>query len=113
MSTRQTLADAVSTVDGITGHPYYVQNVRPGTALVDRRETVHPNPFGGLVTWEVCVICPPAMHEAQKYVDDMALPLREALRDEMTVQAVRPELRNFGEAGDLPCLVITGTREEE
>lgn len=113
MSTRQILADAVSTVDGVTGHPYYVQNVRPGAALVDVREINHPNPFGGVVTWEVCVICPPALHEAQEYVDDMALPLREALRRELTVKSVRPELRNFGEAGDLPCLVITGTREED
>lgn len=110
--TRQILAGAASTVPALTGHPYYVQNVGVGDVLVDVVETSHPNPFGGLVTWSVTLICPSELHAAQRYHDDHASALKTALDPHMTVTAVRPQTMLFG-GQELPVVVITGTREED
>lgn len=110
--TRQLLATAASDVPGLKGHPYYVQNIGVGDVLVDVVETIHPNPFGGLVTWSVTLICPADLHAAQKYHDDHAPALKAALDPYMTVSAVRPQAMLFG-GREIPVVVITGTREED
>ncbi|WP_235739038.1 hypothetical protein [Nocardioides alcanivorans] len=110
--TRQILADAASGVDGLRGHPYYVQNVGPGDVLVDVAQIDHPNPFGGVVTWAVTLVCPVALHDAQRYSDDHAPALKAALDPHMTVTTIRPQAMLF-DGRELPVVVITGTREED
>lgn len=110
--TRQILATAASAVSGLKGHPYYVQNLGAGDVLVDVVETNHPNPFGGLVTWAVTLLCPPELYDAQRYHDDHAPALKAALDPHMTVATVRPQAMLFG-GQETPVVVITGTREED
>lgn len=110
--TRQILADAASTVTGLLGHPYYVANLGAGDVLVDVGHIDHPNPFGGLVTWNVTLICPPDVHAAQRYFDDHAPALKQALDPHMTVTTIRPQAMLF-DGREMPVVVITGTREED
>jgi hypothetical protein len=69
---RQLLADAAGSVEGITASPYFVQDTKPGRAWVRRDRTDYPNVLGGLVTWNVVVVLPQDMAQAEKFLDAKA-----------------------------------------
>lgn len=111
MSIRDDLADAASTVDGLTGHPYYVQTTNPGTVLVRLDRVEYPNRFGGVAHWALVLVGPQDAASAEHYFEEKLPPLREAVGMHLAVTSVTPSLVDFG-AGAIPCAVISGHREE-
>ena len=109
---RAKLAAAASTVDGVTGQPYFVQTSAPGVALVRLDRIEYPNRFGGVAYWSVVLTLPQDFNAGEHYFEDVVPKLRDALAPHLAVETIRPQLIDFG-AGTLPCAVITGHREED
>lgn len=108
---RNLLATAASTQDGINVRPYFLQSTKAGDGFVRRDATNYPNPFGGIVTWQVVVVLPQDMASAEKYIDTKTAALVEAVAEHMVVRSVTPVQMTFDTA-QIPCLVIEGNREE-
>jgi hypothetical protein len=109
---RTALAAAASTVEGITCSPYFVQTTKAGAAMVRFDSTTYPNPFGGVVTWQVVVTLPQDYATSEKFIDDHVLALVGALAREMTVARVY-QVQLTLKTGSLPVLICEGTREED
>lgn len=109
---RQELADAASSVAGITAHPYYVQGTEAGHAYVRLERTDYPNPFGGVRKWNVVVLLPQDMAAAEHFLEDKQPALYAALKDHMAISEAVPQRLNITGIGDLPALFINGHREE-
>lgn len=109
---RQALAAAASTVEGVTGHPYYVQTTQPGSVLVRLNRTEYPNRFGGVAFWDLYVLGPQDQAAAETHFEALVPQIREALAAELAVTTVTYQRTDFGE-GAIPTAVISGHREEE
>ncbi len=109
---RQEIATALSSVDGITAHPYFVQATEPGTALVRLDRVEYPNPFGGVAHWNIVVLLPQDLEAAEKYVEDKVPAIRVAIESLIFVTQVRPQRLDLPGVGVVPCVFITGHREE-
>ena len=68
MSTREELTTAANAVEGITGHPYVVGHTEPGTVYPRLDHIEYPNPFGGVAHWNVVLVLPQDLAEAERYV---------------------------------------------
>lgn len=113
MSHRELIANAASTVQGIDCRPYFVQSSTPGTAMVRLNRVEYPNPFGGIAYWDVVVVLPQDMADAEKYLEGVLEPLVTAVAEELVVKQVQPQRMDFPGAGVLPVVIITGHREQE
>lgn len=111
MTTRQELATAASTVDGVTGHPYVSANTDPGTAFVRLDRVEYPNPFGGVAHWSVVVILPQI--DPEQYLEAKLPALKSALDPHLVITSVRPQRIDITGVGVLPCAFINGHREED
>ncbi|KRF19660.1 hypothetical protein [Nocardioides sp. Soil796] len=111
---RQALADAASTVEGITCFPYYKQMTKPGGACVRKDRTEYPNDFGGVNTWQVVVILPQDQAAAEKFMDEKTPLLVAALSPEMRVTEAYPTVTVLPDGGSaVNTVLIQGNREEE
>jgi hypothetical protein len=111
MSARDEIAAAANTVAAVKVAPFYRQSAKPGTGWVRRDRTEYPNKFGGLVTWQVLVVLPQALADAEKWMEDNQLALVNAVREALIVRSARPaEL--VVDSGSVPVLIIEGQREE-
>ena len=111
VDTRQALADAASSVEGVSCSPYFTQTTRAGDAMVRLDHVDYPNPFGGVVTWQVAVVLPQDTGLAERFTDSHVPALVAALGEQMVVQRVTPAQLAL-ETGSLPVLFIEGIREE-
>jgi hypothetical protein len=111
---REAIAAAASQAEGIDCHPYFVQTIKTGQAMV-RLDVINypPDGFGGVVRWNVVVMLPQDQRQAEKYIDAHLTEIVEAVAQEMQVSEVRPQQLNIPSAGVLPVLFITGHREQE
>lgn len=109
---RQALAAAASTVEGVTGHPYFVVTTQPGSVLVRLDRTEYPNRFGGVCYWSLVLVLPQDLAASEQYLEAKGPALREAVAGELVVTTIAPQLIDFG-AGSVPCAVFTGHREED
>lgn len=109
---RQALADAASTVEGVTVTPYFRQVTRPGHGMVRKDRVDYPGKFGGVTTWQVFVFLPHDQESAEVWLDDQAPQLVAALTPEMTVDTVMPQQLTL-DTGSVPVVLIQGIREEE
>lgn len=112
MSARTDLATAAGTVEGITGHPYYEQQTKPGNAFVRLDRIEYPNSFGGVCYWNVILILPQDQAGAEKYLEEKLPDLRDALAPHLHVTQVLPQRISIPGIGDLLCAFINGNREE-
>lgn len=113
MSTREDLANALSTVVGITGNEYVVGTFTPGTAYPRLDRVEYPNPFGGVAHWNVIVVLPQGIAESEKYVE-MNLPsLKEALEPHLVITAAQMGRLSIPNTGEVPALFINGHREAD
>lgn len=110
--TRQAIADAASSVDGVNVSPYFRQVTRPGQGMVRMDRTEYPNPFGGLVHWQVVVFLPQDLAQAEKWLDENGPVLRAAVAEELVVRSMAPQQLAL-DTGAVPVVVIEGHREEE
>lgn len=109
---RKALADAASSVPGVSAHPYYVQGTKPGHAFVRLERTEYPNAFGAVRRWNVVLVLPQDLAAAEQMIDDKQPQLYAALSAEMTIKEAAPQRLNIVGVGDLHALFITGYREE-
>lgn len=108
---RIALATAASTVPGISCSPYYHQDTTPGTAYVRLERINYPNPFGGVVHWNVVVLLPQDIAQAEEYLEELLPQLHTALESELVITSAVPQRVEFPGVGVLPALFINGHRE--
>lgn len=111
---RQLLAEAASTVTGVTVTPHYRQSIGAGDGMVRRDRTDYPNSLGGVVTWQVIICLPKDLGQAQKWLDDRIPAVVTALTEsgEITVTSAEPQQLPLDSGGSYPIALITGIREE-
>lgn len=108
--TRQLIAEAATTVDGIDVTPYYGTATAPGHGWVSlTRRDRDDTGLGYLNRWTVTVVCPQDLHAAELWIDNHADQLVDALSTELIVTAVVPATLVMDQ-GNIPGLVIEGTR---
>lgn len=110
---RQAISDAASAVPGVTVTPYSRQVTRVGEGWVRLDRTDYPNPFGGLVTWQVVVMLPQDVPAAERWLDENGQALRGAVESELAIRSMTPVQLSIPDAGTVPAVVIEGQREEE
>lgn len=107
---RVALADAASTVEGITCSPNFVQTTKPGDAMVRLDRIEYPNRLAGWATWHIAVVLPQDYAAAEDFLDTNVPELVLALGEEMAVNRVTPAQLAL-DTGTIPVVFIEGTRE--
>ncbi|GAB3990110.1 hypothetical protein [Nocardioides marmoraquaticus] len=111
---RDLLATAATQAGGVgTVSPYYRQTTKPGDGFVRLERIEYPNPFGGVCYWNVVLLLPQSLDDAERWIEQYVPDVRRALAEHMTVTRVRPERLIFPGAGEVPCVFINGSREED
>jgi hypothetical protein len=110
---REAIAAAASTVDGVDVEPYSRQATTPGQGWVRYDHTDYPNPFGGLVTWQVLVRVPTDLRAAEEWLDTNGPALRAAVAEQLIVRSMTPVQLALPDGQSLEAVVIEGQREEE
>lgn len=110
---RQVIADAASTVAGISCQPYFVGSTEPGAAMVRYDRTEYPDPFGGVAHWNVVILLPQDQAAAEQYTDTHIPAVRAAIAPHLVITQVQPQRLDITGVGVLPCVFINGHREEE
>lgn len=108
---RQAIADAANTVTGMNVSPYYKQSTRPGDGYVRKFRVEYPNPFGGLVTWQILIAAAQDIPTAERFMDDQVPALVEAISGELVVTDVTAVQFQY-DSGLVPGIQIQGRREE-
>ena len=108
---RTALADVASTVEGVSVSAYFRQTTRPGDGFVRNGGITYPNKFGGVVTWQVLITLSQDIATAEKWLDTKLPQVVGALGAEMTVRTASPQQLAL-DTGNVPCVVIEGTRED-
>ncbi|HEY3516611.1 MAG TPA: hypothetical protein VGL98_06145 [Gammaproteobacteria bacterium] len=108
---RQAIADALSTVDGVTGSRYRPTVIAPGAAwpLLDSLAAADGVPAFE-VTWRVLVALPTGEQRASEWFDEHHEELADALADFGYVERIEPG-RLDTEAGDIDIMIITVRKE--
>lgn len=112
---REALADAANAVADVSASPRFRTFLEPGDASVRLAGVARSeNGFGWVATWQLWVLLPQDLGDAENYMDDRAMALAAALDSPelLTVTSVTGQQLNVG-SGPLPCLVIEGHREQE
>lgn len=112
LGVRTAIATAASTVAGVSVSTHFKQTAKSGDGMVRLERINYPNPFGGVVTWQVLVILPQDLATAEKWLDEKLPLLVEAVGNELVVQSATPQQLAL-DTGNVPCVVIEGFREEE
>lgn len=114
MSTsRQEIAAAASTVEGVECSPYYELQTTPGQAYVQWMRTEYPNTLGGWDYWAVLVTLPADAQAAQLWVEEHKAALVDALGAEMTVTQALPQVVPETDNPSKKVLAVEGRRESE
>lgn len=113
MSTRSELAAAAAAVDGIRAHEYVVGDTDPGTVYPRLERIEYPNPFGGIAHWNVVLVLPQDLAEAEKYLELKLPTLKAAIEPHLVVTGVTLQRLQLDVAGLLPTAFINGHREQD
>jgi hypothetical protein len=107
---RQEFADALSSVDDVTGHPYRPRTLPTGAAwpLLQGLDRGPANDYE--TTWRLVVILPSDEVRASEWFDAHHEPITEALADIGYVDRVEPGLVAT-DSGDLEAMFLTVRRE--
>lgn len=109
--TRQDIADAMSTVDGITGHASRPSALNTGDAWPQWRGADRAGGHAFTNTWNVLVVLPSADDvSADAFADEYGEALIDALRPVLYVDSFTPATTP-SEAGDVYALLLTGRSE--
>jgi hypothetical protein len=112
MVTRQDIADALSTLPGITGQPLPPRVMAPGIGWPEWTRTEPLTATGDRITWAVHVTLPAGSPEATVMeADALTGALLDALYELGEIQTLEPTtvIVQQGGAAGLPCLTATLT----
>lgn len=107
--TRQAIADALSTVSGVTGYPARPDALNEGDGWPQWRGAT-PQAYAFENTWAVLVILPAGEVSADAFADSHGEALVEALRPVMFVDQIAPATLDT-EAGQMYALMLSGRSE--
>lgn len=107
---RQDIADALSTVEGVSGHPFRPRTMPAGAAwpLLQRLDRGPAYDFEA--SWRVVVILPGDEQRASEWFDAHHEEIAEALADFGYVGPIEPGLVAT-DSGDLEAMILTIRRE--
>lgn len=113
-SLRAALAAAANTVLGEKRcAPYYRSSTRPGDAWVSfARRDRDDTGFGYMAAWEIRVALTQDLEGAEKWVDENADALTDALEEHLIITAV-VMVTLVTDTGNTPGVVIEGVRPHE
>lgn len=109
---RQELADAMSSIDGIDCSPFWRTVNKTGSACVKfGRADASDNGFGMVTTWDVWVVLPNDMTQAEQWIDDHQDQIVNALKRVYNggVQSLTPVASAAGNS-TINVLVVSGRR---
>lgn len=113
MSTPADLAAAASQVDGVTVTAGFRQSTKTGDGFVRWDGcTRDPNGFGYVDRWQVIVMVPADIAQAEDYLRTKVPQLLAACEPVIHVTGSQPQQLALA-GGTVPCVFITGTREQE
>ena len=112
MTARDDIAEAASTVPGVTVTPYLQQYTKAGRGYVRLAQKAPDARFSKLYvdTWEVVVPLGQDHADAERLLDRWSGPLLAALAPVLRVVTLTPVTITYDEA-QVDGLVISGTRE--
>jgi len=116
MSIREEIAEAATTVYGVTCTPYYEQTTNPGHAFVRLERINYENAFGRVYahpSWNVVVVLSQNMAIAERFIEDVVPALVDALKDVLIVTSAVPQRTQFPDGTTVPCVFINGHREAD
>jgi hypothetical protein len=113
VSAREDIAAAASTVDGIDCTAYWTGADKDGSAYVEMLRDDWPNKLGAERYYGVVVTLPTDQAQAERFLEEKAGPLAKALRRELTVTQVRPELIQIIDGPITKAMVAEGHRAAE
>jgi hypothetical protein len=117
VTSREEIAAAASTVDGVDVSPQYRSVTAAGQGYVEWLRTDYPDPLGGEDYWGVVIVLPTDLAAAQQWIATYKTKLWRALgrkgENVLTVTQARPELVLMTDNQSLRVLVIEGHREDE
>ena len=113
MSTRTDLAAAASTVEGLTASPYFTGDVEKGTVYVRLERVDYPSHVEAVAFWNVVLMLPQDLAEAEQFLEAKLPALREALAEHMAVTSARPQRLEIPGVGVLPGVFVNGHREAD
>lgn len=108
---RQEIADAVSTISGLTGYARRPAAAREGDAWPQWRGAERADGQAVLQTWVVLILLPQSNESlADEWADRYGPELMDALREALFVTRLDPATVRL-ENNDAYALMITGVRE--
>ena len=110
MGVREDLSAAVNTVAGLSCTPYFRQTTKAGDAYVrlDRMNRDLTG-FGFIYVWQVLLVLPQDLANAEKYAEDRVAALTEAINDVLVVMSVTFHQLAL-DSGLLPVVIVEGNR---
>lgn len=110
---REAIAAAASTVDGVDVSAWPRQSTKPGDGFVAfRRAERDTTGLAFINKWEVFVMLPAGLKDAEKKLSALADPLVKALQRELVVTTFYPTDLALG-TKTVPCVVIEGSRARD
>lgn len=107
---RTLIANAANTVEGINCTPYFRQSTKPGDAMVRLDRMVRDaSGFAYMFTWQVVVMLPQDVAQAEKWLDANLPSLIDAVNEELVVTTVTPQQLQL-DTGTVPVVFIEGNR---
>lgn len=107
---RAEIAAAANTAAGVKCSPSYSQISRPGHAMVRLGNATRDlSGFGFMVTWQVLIALPQEIAAADKWIDDHATALLDALAGAGVPEGFEPVELQL-DSGRVPALQITVIR---
>lgn len=110
---RAALAAAANTVTGVDVSPYYRQDTKAGSGIVQLDRVDFPNAFGGVAHWSVLVLLPTDLKAAQERADELLPALYAALSTELAVTSATFGTTQIESSSGQPCVLISGHRALE
>jgi hypothetical protein len=108
---RQAIADALSSLDDVTGYKYRPTIIRPGDAWPLIEFLDNPGAYNLMATWRVIVVLPAGEQDAMEFFDSMHEEVSDVLNEQFGV-VERIEPGNLStEAGTMNVMILTVTRE--
>lgn len=111
MTTRQDIADALSTFAGIAGSPYRPAVVTSGNAWPQVNSLDHGDGQTYICTWNIYVVGPSDERAFSMWFDTNAFAIADAVEVVAYVESIKPVAINTNQSGDIFALLITARSE--
>ena len=107
---RNLIADAANTVTGFNVTPYFRQTTKPGDGMVRlERMNRDTSGFAYMYIWQVLIVLPQDIAQAEKFLDEHVSSLVTAISEELIVTTVTPQQLAL-DTGTIPVVLIEGNR---